>query len=221
MLYACRDREVPEGDDWLGPHERAVQAHISRSPRRSAWRRGRWAAKQALWQALPGPALSELQILAAADGAPEPYCGGERLACPLSLAHSGDRAIAYLERPGLRVGCDIERVTPRSRAFLADFFLPSEQAWIESASLEEGAERVNLLWSAKECGLKALREGLRRDTRSVEVTTSGTDALGWRGLRVSDQQSTAVFVGWWRRWDEFVITLVSEPPVPAPAWSAL
>ena len=71
------------------------------------------------------------------------------------------------------------------------------------------------MWSAKESGLKVLTTGLRRDTRSVEVTaTSSGDA--WAQLTVRSVEGQE-FPGWWRRFGDFILTVAAEQPVPAPA----
>ena len=43
-----RAADVPDGDDWLGPDERAVLAGLRFSRRRADWRLGRFAAKRLL-----------------------------------------------------------------------------------------------------------------------------------------------------------------------------
>ena len=72
-------------------------------------------------------------------------------------------------RSGAELGCDLEIVEPRSDAFIADYFTAEEQALIERTSAADRSLLLALLWSAKESALKALRAGLRLDTRSVIV----------------------------------------------------
>ncbi len=52
-----------------------------------------------------------------------------------------------------------------SDAFVADYFAPEEQTLIAHSSPADRELMLALLWSAKESALKALREGLRLDTR--------------------------------------------------------
>jgi 4'-phosphopantetheinyl transferase len=63
-----------------------------------------------------------------------------------------------------------------------------------------------------------LRTGLRRDTRSVEVSVPGQPVVdGWSPLSVRASEG-AVFPGWWQRFGAFVLTVAAaeafEPPLP-------
>ena len=77
---------------------------------------------------------------------------------------------------------------------------------------------ANLLWSAKESALKVLRTGLRRDTRSVEVTHGSRTVEGWREIAMT-VDGERVFPGWWQRFGDFVLTVAADAgdPLPAPA----
>ena len=85
---------------------------------------------------------------------------------------------------------------------------------------ESGLERlelVALLWSAKESALKALRTGLRLDTRSVVVTSMDRsfEVNGWRGLQIRCSEGN-VFKGWWQSAHNIVRTLVADPAPQPP-----
>ncbi|MGZ5388059.1 MAG: 4'-phosphopantetheinyl transferase family protein, partial [Solirubrobacterales bacterium] len=154
--------DVPEGDDWLGPRERAVLDGLRMEKRRSDWRLGRWAAKEAL-AAWSGAALSEMEVLAADDGAPEAFVRGERADAALSLSHRRGRALAVVADGGVAIGCDLEVIEPRSGAFVRTWLAPAERESVLAAGEAGGARRANLLWAAKEAAAKARREGLRLD----------------------------------------------------------
>ena len=78
-------------------------------------------------------------------------------------------------------------------AFVADYFTPAEQALAHRAPSERDWQRVtNLIWSAKESALKVLRTGLRRDTRSVEVTLGDGDGDDWVPLTVEERRGLHV-----------------------------
>jgi phosphopantetheinyl transferase len=65
------------------------------------------------------------------------------------------------------VGCDLEKLEPRSSAFVHDFFDDAEvAAWEKAPDRDLFA---NAVWSAKEAVLKALGLGLSVDTRHVHV----------------------------------------------------
>ena len=108
------------------------------------------------------------------------------------------------------VGCDLELVEPRTPGFVSDFLTAAEQRWWPHARPVTSATcGANLIWSAKESALKVLRTGLRRDTRTVEVTLAAPRADGWGALTVRAVEGT-VFPGWWRREGRFLLTVATE-----------
>jgi len=137
----------------------------------------------------------------------------------------------------LKMGCDLEMIEPRSDAFVADYFTLEEQELVAHASATERDRLLALLWSGKESALKALREGLRLDTRSVIVIPCGLsfDPNRWSQLRVrytggrraggrdTGDRSTGdhylgdqIFNGWWQHADNIVRTVVAAPPPHSP-----
>jgi 4'-phosphopantetheinyl transferase len=117
------------------------------------------------------------------------------------------------------IGCDLELVEPRSANFVQDYFTSAEQRTVANPPFDASADLLaNLIWSAKESTLKVLRTGLRRDTRSVEVTLSGaSQPQGWRPLETSTEEG-GHFPGWWRRYGSFLLSVVTgaecSPPRP-------
>ncbi len=215
--------EVPEDNGWLSAGEAAVARGLRVPKRERDWLLGRWTAKQALASHLEEvPDLTRLEIRAAADGAPEAFLDGEPLPLTLSLSHTAGQALCTLLEGGA-LGCDLERVESRSEFFVEDYFTAAEQEQVAGAAEADLALYENLIWSAKESALKALRVGLRADTRSVEVSLPETDGIGgWRRLEVRQVASGAVFSGWWRRTDALVMTVVSDVGVGEPValgWS--
>ena len=63
--------------------------------------------------------------------------------------------------------------------------------------------------------LKALRTGLRRDTRTLEVTLAAPPGDGWGALTVRAVEGTT-FGGWWRRDGRFLLTVAAEMGAPPP-----
>ena len=217
--------DVPVGDAWLGARERIVLARLRLAKRRGDWRLGRWIAKCALraWLAEAGSGVesAEIEILAADSGAPIAWRHGEAAPASVSIAHRDGVALAAVSSRGALLGCDLEVIEPRSPAFVADWFTGGECQLIDDAAPEERPLVANLIWSAKESGLKALSVGLRRDTRSADVRLVDDAADGWRRLTVAMQPEQTRLDGWWRTiyHDErgFVLTVVgdeSTPPVP-------
>ena len=210
--------DVPAADEWLGPRERAVLDGLRVEKRRSDWRLGRWAAKEAL-AAWSGAALDEVEVLAADDGAPEFFVRGERADAALSLSHRRGRALAVVAGAGVAIGCDLEAVEPRSDAFVRTWLAPAERESVLAAGEAGGARLANLLWTAKEAAAKARREGLRLDVRGAAVSLDGWDRPGrdeWRPLAVRWEREGVEVRGWWREEPDWVLACVSEPPGAAP-----
>ena len=221
---------VPQGNDWLSAEE-TVHFNSLRFAKRSAdWRLGRWTAKRAIAFFLNLPvhpqALANIEIWPAPSGAPEAFVENAPAPVAISISHRDGTALcAIASSPvdlGLDLGCDLEIIEPRSEAFVADYFAPEEQVLIARSSPAERARILALLWSAKESALKALREGLRLDTRSVIVHLSDdwscndlSDPNRWSPLQVQcgDGQT---FHGWWRSTMSIVRTVVANPPPDPP-----
>ena len=143
--------------------------------RRADWRLGRWTAKCAVAsflefaQSMPRP-LPQIEIRPASSGAPEVFIANEPAAVTVSISHRSGAAVCAVAMSGVELGCDQEVIEARSEAFVADYFTEDEQALVARVCEAERSRLVTLLWSAKESALKALREGLRLDTRSVTVS---------------------------------------------------
>ena len=112
--------------------------------------------------------------------------------------------------PDFLIGCDLERIEARENQFFEDYFTSEEMAFCRDAPMEK-ALAAYLIWSAKESILKALREGMRRDTRSVLVLPDSLrtgDAWNtWSGRCL---ESSRKFYGWWRAHNPYIYTLASD-----------
>jgi 4'-phosphopantetheinyl transferase len=110
------------------------------------------------------------------------------------------------------LGCDLELVEPHSPAFVADYFTPQEQRLVADTCAVDRILLVSMLWSAKESVLKAMRVGLRADTRSVRVTIPALPAAGrqnWQELTVGHAGGS--LRGWWCCGGNLVRTVVAAP----------
>lgn len=211
------EHDVPLNDEWLCENERAKLGSIRFPKRRTDWRLGRWTAKLAVAEFLDAPAsskmLSRIEIGVAPTGAPRVLLGNSSSHIAISLSHSGGIAACAVSDADLRFGCDLETVAPRSESFVEDYFTQEEQWFIHEAEFSQRPMLVNLIWSAKESALKALEEGLRLDTRFIDVTIDHF-APGsydtWNPL-VARAQGAKLFDGWYRCSDRFVRTLVGTP----------
>lgn len=216
-LMWVEQEEIPAGEAWLTESESRVYGAL-RVPRRAMdWRLGRWVAKGAVRAALaPDTAVpGDIEVLAAPGGAPSVrILSGRATPVTVSLSHSGGVGFAAAAAGSLGLGCDVETVEARSDAFVADYFTEAEALWIGAGGPLRDT-RANLLWSAKESALKALGEGLRLDTRSVEVEAveaTGGDASLWRHLAV-EVPGGHTFPGYWRVHDGRAWTVAAQRPI--------
>lgn len=217
--------DVPDDDTWLTDRERHVLVGLRLDHRRRDWRLGRWTAKAAVAAWLvssrpPGSASPDspvVEILAADDGSPEVWLP-ERCPAPvaISLSHRDGVAACTVAPTGKAVGCDLELVEARSAAFVAEWFTSEEQALMAATSLVERPLVANLLWSAKESVLKALREGLRLDPRDVAVRLHPPSGRGWSGFEAHWVAGPATFTGWWRHLGPLVLTVAGAEDQPTP-----
>jgi len=220
-LLVGRESDLPAGDSWLNDSEQAVLSGLRVERRRRDWRLGRWLAKQGVLRYMSEAGSphqpADIEIRATEHGAPAGFVAGEPLPITLSLSHRGGHGLCALAAGEVELGCDLELVESHSDAFVRDYFTGAE---IEQIGCIAGAYRnlaVTLVWSAKESALKALGEGLRLDTRSVEVDVGPLEIVPeWQALKVQHRDSERTFAGWWRRDEDRLLTVVSRPPCYAP-----
>jgi 4'-phosphopantetheinyl transferase len=213
--------EVPADDAWLSSREAAWVARMRFPKRRSEFRLGRWTAKLALALYLKRDAsvgvLQSIEIDRAPDGAPAPIVDGRPADAYVTMTDRADQAVCLVGPPGTALGCDLELVEPRSNAFVGDFLTAAEQRLVAAARGDDARDLLaNLVWCGKESALKVLRTGLRRDTRSVEVSLpDGAKVDGWAPMTVRAVEGT-VFPGWWQRFGAFVLTVAATEPFAPP-----
>lgn len=161
---------------------------------------------------------ASLEILASGDGHPEAFDRRGPVPLSLSLSHSAGTGLAVVAPAGTAVGCDIEFIEDRTSTFVTDYFTPPEADAVRAVGPERRELLATLLWSAKESALKALRTGLRADTRSVEVSVPDTTTVvdGWSPLGIDKSRLS----GWWRREASAVLTVVTDDPLGPPRRAA-
>jgi len=244
------EADVPANNDWLNENEAARLNSLHVAKRRRDWRLGRWTAKLAMaaYRNLPADShiLRDIEIRPALSGAPEIFFSGQPAPVTISLSHCHGVAMCAVAPSSVALGCDLEIIEARSQSFTADYFTAEEVRLVAHAGADDRSRLLTLLWSGKECALKALRVGLRFDTRSVVVSPddvergSVEDGVGredsfftlqchganrWRPFHVRCSGGQ-VFHGWWQSTENLVRTLVAAPPpVPpilleVPAYSA-
>ena len=177
--------DVPRENSWLSPYELTRLAAMRFAKRRDDWRLGRWTAKWGVARCLrlPGTRATyqRLEIRSTPSGAPEVFFANQPAAVTISLSHRSGMAVCAAapgSHPPLAMGCDLEQVEAHSDLFLADYFTDQEQVQVRSAASHDRRLLLTVLWSAKESLLKALRLGLRADTRT-ERQPRALATRGW------------------------------------------
>jgi 4'-phosphopantetheinyl transferase len=212
---------LPPGGGWLAAPERSRAEALVYTKRRTDFLLGRWALKLAVAKFLQWPDdpafLARIEGRPAPSGAPRLHIDGRPAALSVSLSDRAGCAICLVAKGTFSVGCDVEIIEPRSDAFVCDYLTDAERRMV-AATGPERHKAANLIWSAKESALKVLGTGLRRDTRSVEVTVLEPDPpqRAWSPLSVRADEGT-VFVGWWRQSGAFLVTACWPGRGPAPA----
>jgi 4'-phosphopantetheinyl transferase len=218
---ALGEDALPAGEQWLAPGEVASLAGLRYTKRRTEYLLRRLVTKHAVASVTGRPTepamLAGIEVRNAASGAPYVCVEGAPLALGVSISDRAGWAVCVTFPVGASVGCDLELVEPRTPGFVSDFFTAAEQRSV--ALRPAGDERntaANLIWSAKESALKVLRTGLRRDTRTLEVTLAAPRGDGWGALTVRAMEG-AMFPGWWRREGRFLLTIAADvdalPPI--------
>jgi len=227
------EADLPLHDDWLSADEAVLLSRMRFAKRRADWRLGRWTAKRAAAAYLNLPsdphALREIEVRPAPSGAPELFLANSPAPVAISISHRDGIAVCAIAMGGAALGCDLELIEPRSDSFVADYFTSEEQELLSREPEEDRPRLVTLLWSAKESALKALRQGLRVDTRCVaamfgtrtdhEPGADGfgqaTELLRWHPLQVRYADGETLH-GWWQSAGHLVRTLVALPAPIAP-----
>lgn len=129
----------------------------------------------------------------------------------ISLSHSGGVCLCAVSDETWSIGCDIEIIESRPENFLSDFLSVRELSLVRGCAPDRQPLAATLIWCAKESALKAIREGLRRDTRSVEVDVMLDGAEeDWNPFVVTCTETSRKYGGWWRRADRFVQTVAVD-----------
>ena len=219
---ALGEEALPPQEQWLTPGEAAILARLRYTKRRTEFLLRRLVTKHAV-AAVTGlstdPAtLAGIEVRNAPSGAPYVCVDGVPIEVGVSISDRAGWAVCVTSPMGpLAVGCDLELVEPRSPGFVDDFLTTTEQRLVGlCVAGEERDAVVNLIWSAKESALKVLGTGLRRDTRTLDVTPAPPRGDGWGTLAVRAVEGT-VFTGWWRREGRFLVTIATRVAAPPPA----
>ena len=202
--------------DFFSTFEREHLAQMRFALRRNSFILGRQAAKRLLKRCcseLERVSPDRISIENDPCGAPFARVDSNRLPGCLSISHSGSRALCGYTSDPVGIGIDLEEIQLRSKNFLLDYFTPEEISEVESLPPERQPMLVTAAWSAKEAVLKALRMGLRVDTRQVvvcfpEMGLFTEAASAWMPFIVHKAPKPEYhWQGWWRVNGNQVFTL--------------
>ena len=212
---------LPAAGEWLTAAERGRAEGLRYAKRRTDFLLSRWTLKLAVARALGWPddvaGLARIEARPAPTGAPRLYIDGQPAAAGVSLTDRAGCAVCLVVAQAAAVGCDVEIIERRSDAFVRDYLTEAEQRLVTAAGPNRD-KAANLVWSAKESALKVLQTGLRRDTRTVEVTVPELNPpeRTWSPLLVRSREG-AEFPGWWRQSGAFLLTACWPGGGPPPA----
>lgn len=202
-----------ENLEWMSSGESEQLRSLRFEKRRSEWLLGRMTAKTLLTNCLDGYrgiAFPRITIANRADGSPYVLLDGQQQSLSISLSHRQGMAVAAVcQDETIRAGIDLEWIEERDASFYEDYFTREENRLLDGFPGGERAKWGTLIWSAKESMLKALGQGLRVDTRSVQVLRIGnTFEDGWRrmDLQTTDDPIQS-WQGWWRQLGNHILTL--------------
>ncbi len=201
------ERGIPPGD-LLDAVESERFAALKVDKRRRDWLLGRWTAKHLLRSMMNSTIpLSDIPIRSREDGSPY---SPQFPALSLSISHARERAFCAAAADAV-IGADIETIEPRNPVFIDDYFTGDEQRIVARAADRDTI--VTAIWSAKEAASKAVRMGLRLDTRTINCLIEPGAAREWTPFHIEFDSRTldrvAPASGWWRAAEGFVLTLVA------------
>src|SRR3954454_5131483 len=140
-----RETDVPALDDWLSAAEVLRLRGMRFEKRRADWRLGRWTVKAAACLHLGIPrgrdCFRQIEVRPETLGAPVVWIANRPAPFTISLSHRAGIAVCAMAPAGVELGCDLEVAESRNAAFLADYFTPLEQAFVEQAATSERPQR--------------------------------------------------------------------------------
>ena len=129
----------------------------------------------------------------------------------ISISHSHGIAFCTATHKTISVGCDIEKIEPRNRNFIDDYFTEYERLSVNSFDHIDAVLFPNLVWSAKESMVKLLRTGLSIDTRMVELQSAVINPdRDWNRLQMKKVDSGTFYSGIWREINGFVFVVMAD-----------
>lgn len=152
----------------LAPEEVALLTERLAPARRQSLLAGRRAAKDALGLLAPELGRRDIRILPGLFGQPVVTVPG-RANVQVTLAHSGEAALAVAHPEACPMGVDLERFVPAHLGALREQTTAREREAVRAALPGDEGLPLLLLWSLKEALSKALRTGLTVPFTLLEV----------------------------------------------------
>ncbi|MFO8100125.1 MAG: 4'-phosphopantetheinyl transferase superfamily protein [Salinibacter sp.] len=184
------DDAAPRWQGWLSEEEHDRWRGFGSDRRRCAFLAGRAVARRLLASRM-GLVPADVPLRRAEDEAVD-VVGTD---WHVSIAHSGDRALAAAARH--RVGSDLERVISRDPAVARFLLRPDERDLLEALPYDRNRTLL-LLWTLKESVLKARRTGFRTSPKAVHLSVDA--AAHTARARVQGEEHWAVFFAPWDRY---------------------
>lgn len=206
-------QDIPDDQSWLSESELKQYQQFRFPKRQKDWLSGRFVGKS-LIKAVVFEAdsilLNQLTIQNEPGGAPYPQYNQSRLNGSLSLSHRDSfAAAAWCNDEDVTIGIDLEAIETKSTGFIEDYFSKGEAEVVLTLPVEQRDVAASLLWSGKEAILKALKIGLRVDTRKLIIEVPDIKRKeSWSKLTVLESPGGADnFQLFWKCIGDLIISL--------------
>lgn len=172
IFWKCQNmKDIPTDQSWLSGLELEQYQRLRFPKRQRDWLSGRYVGKSLLKSVHfddNSNSLNHLSIQNEPGGAPFIQYHQDRLVGSLTLSHRGSyAAAAWCDDEDVTIGIDLEVVENKTTGFIEDYFSYREAEALFVLTEEKRDVVASLLWSGKEAILKALKIGLRIDTRKL------------------------------------------------------
>lgn len=207
--------DVPVHHEWLHPLEISYLNALRFEKRKQDWLLGRWTSKNLLRRVLYKDFnLNEIEIRKGPNREPVVFFQAEPVACRLSISHSHGRCFCVLSTEEKALGCDLEKVETRSELFIRDYFTDTERRLLtEKQNLFFDRDSYyTMLWSAKECVMKACMTGLSMPAKNIELMEiKGSNPGTWSEISLQNLKDRNQFSGLYKLEDGFAWVVLTEP----------
>lgn len=188
---------------WLTEEERRRYEKYGSRSRARQFQLGRGLVRELLADRFR-VAPADIRVRTDEDGAPRV---ADRPDCRISIAHSGERAVAVAARRS--VGVDLERIQTRRDDLYRAFLAPDEYELLDALCTDENGDARGdamaaqiLCWTLKESALKARGTGLRVSPKTLRIVLEETGAA-----RVRDREGAGSWTVRYERRDDYLLSI--------------